>query len=217
MAISEAFLAGLRDARWFRGRAPYLVLDRELRIRLVNEAYEQATGLPQCAMVGEHLFEALPDNPADPAADGVAKLGASLETVLSTGTTHWMGVQRYDVRQRHCRDRFVRKVWVPVNSPLRQEGRTVGVLHHVEDVTHVVEPVDDRGRGRRARDLESAARALGGRFPDVPFEALVGMVADSCRVVMGVIGYPDLERVLHLATLRLEASFGRPALPEPLN
>ena len=216
--ISDAFLVGLRAAWWFRaGAAPYLILDRDLRIRAVNAAYERATGFPQTTLIGEHMFDVFPDNPTDPMADGVAKLRASLEAVFSSGRTHWMGVQRHDVREPHKPDQFVKKVWVPVNSPLADEGRTVAVLHHVEDVTHVVDPGVGRAGACRAHDLHAAARALGGCFPGVPFAAIVGMLADSCRVVMGAVECADLEHVIHLAALRLEAQFGRPAAPVPLN
>ena len=34
---------------------------------------------------------------------------------------------------------FVEKSWLPVNLPIRDpDGRTVGLLHHVEDVTHLL-------------------------------------------------------------------------------
>ena len=47
-----------------------------------------------------------------------------------------MGLQRYDVRDP-LTGAFVERSWLPRNAPIRDaDGRAVGVLHHVEDVTH---------------------------------------------------------------------------------
>ena len=118
--------------------APYLLLDSDLRIVAANPAYAAATSRPREELVGAYIFDAFPDNPADPAADGVAKLQASLEQVLRRSRRHRMHIQRYDVPGRTPDEDFVRKYWSPVNTPVPDDrGRTVGVLHHVEDVTTV--------------------------------------------------------------------------------
>ncbi len=67
------------------GRAPYLLLDRELVIRGVNDAYLTATGRAREQLVGAAIFEAFPDNPDDPGADGVRNLESSLRVVLGYG------------------------------------------------------------------------------------------------------------------------------------
>jgi PAS domain-containing protein len=92
---------------------PFLMLDLDYRIRAVNGAYERATGRPQLTLVGEQVFDAVSDSPADPGADGITKLGDSLDQVFSHGQSHWMGVQRYDVQPSSEPHRFVTKVWVP--------------------------------------------------------------------------------------------------------
>jgi len=118
--------------------APYLVVDRDLVIRAVNPAYLAATGSTRDELVGRYMFDAFPDNPDVPDADGVRNLNASLESVLRAGRRHRMHVQRYDVPTRSAPGDFVLKYWTPVNSPLPDDrGRPVGVLHHVEDVTDV--------------------------------------------------------------------------------
>lgn len=136
--------------------SPYLIVDRNLRICAANEAYESATTHPRRLLIGEKLFDVFPDNPGDPAADGVAKLSESLETVLRTGRRHRMSIQRYDVHDLSNPDGFLYKVWAPVNSPIRDDrGRTIAVLHHVEDVTELFPQVEANGermhaeRGRR--------------------------------------------------------------------
>jgi two-component system, response regulator / RNA-binding antiterminator len=118
--------------------APYLVVDRGLVIRAVNAAYLAATGSTRDELLGRYMFDAFPDNPDVPDADGVRNLNASLESVLRDSRRHRMHVQRYDVPTRSVPDDFVLKYWAPVNSPLPDErGRPAGVLHHVEDVTAV--------------------------------------------------------------------------------
>lgn len=134
--------------------APYLLLDRALHIQAANQAYLDATGRVQEELKGEYVFEAFPDNPADPAADGVRNLGASFEQVLRSSQRDHMYVQRYDVPGPNPDDPFVLKYWSPVNSPVRDErGRAVGILHHVEDVTRLWEPVA-RGLGASGDVLE---------------------------------------------------------------
>ncbi|WP_290056837.1 ANTAR domain-containing protein [Amycolatopsis solani] len=143
--------------------APYLILDPDLRIRAANPAYAQATLTSAADLHGTYLFDAFPDNPADPGADGVANLSGSLERVLRAGHRHYMGLQRYDVPAPDDRAKFVHKVWAPVNVPLRDpDNRIAGILHHVEDVTHLQEaltdPVDPDAAHRRP--LYEAAQAL---------------------------------------------------------
>jgi two-component system, response regulator / RNA-binding antiterminator len=118
--------------------APYLLLDGDLRIVAANPAYVAATSRTREELVGAYIFDAFPDNPADPAADGVTNLQASLERVLRRARRHRMDIQRYDLPGLTPDEDFVQKFWSPVNSPvLDDRGRTVGVLHHVEDVTAV--------------------------------------------------------------------------------
>jgi hypothetical protein len=137
--------------------SPYLIVDRKLRICAVNPAYETATAYPRTVLLGEQLFDVFPDNPRLPDADGVANLSASLETVFRTGGRDRMSLQRYDVRDRHAPERFVRKLWRPVNSPISDErGRTVAVLHHVEDVTDFFPPISEDLR----RQVDTLREAL---------------------------------------------------------
>ncbi|GHG50741.1 hypothetical protein GCM10017567_86930 [Amycolatopsis bullii] len=136
--MSSAALLDMIGARpaFQAARAPYLVLDTDLHIHAANAAYTAATFTTEADLTGVYVFDAFPDNPADPDADGTANLSASLEQVLRSGRRHHMGIQRYDVPDADRRGRFVRKVWSPLNVPLRDaDGRLVGVLHHVEDIT----------------------------------------------------------------------------------
>lgn len=125
-----------RDA-FAAAREPYLLLDRELTITGANEAYLCATGRSLEELCGRYVFDAFPDNPDDPDADGVKNLNASLEQVLRTNRQSRMWVQRYDVPGVQPGDPFVFKYWSPVNIPVLDSprGTAAGVLHHVTDVT----------------------------------------------------------------------------------
>jgi response regulator NasT len=135
----RSFLCSIGDDPAFRATdACQLVVDPDLKIRAVNPAYTQATQRGAAELLGEYLFDAFPDNPADPECTGVAKLSASLEFVLSRRARHNMSVQRYDVAPSHAPETFVRKVWSPVNSPILDgDGRVAGIVHRVEDITEL--------------------------------------------------------------------------------
>ncbi|WP_050515492.1 PAS domain-containing protein [Streptomyces rimosus] len=141
--------------------APYVVLDANLRIQAANPAYLRATGRSRDDLVGAFLFDAFPDNPKDATANGVRNLGASLEKVLRRGVPDEMGVQRYDIPDPEAPGAFRHKTWSPVNSPLLDaDGRAVGVLHHVEDITAVHEVLGPAGGGADAWDPARQPTAL---------------------------------------------------------
>ena len=62
----------------------YLILDAQLRIVQVSNAYARATLTRREDILGRGLFEVFPDNPDDPSAEGVRNLHASLQRVLKS-------------------------------------------------------------------------------------------------------------------------------------
>ncbi|WP_158710955.1 ANTAR domain-containing protein [Streptomyces albus] len=116
--------------------APLLVLTTDLVISDVNRAYASATFREREELLGQHMFDAFPDDPHDPEADGVAKLSASLGRVLRTGGVDTMKVQKYPIPFRDSPRGFRDMYWSPVNSPVTGPGGEItAILHHVEDVT----------------------------------------------------------------------------------
>lgn len=115
----------------------YLVLTPELEIVAVSDAYLNATMTRREEILGRGLFEVFPDNPADPVADGVLNLRASLHRVQRDRVADTMAIQKYDVR---CPDgHFQERHWSPVNSPLLDaQGNVKFIIHRVEDVTDFV-------------------------------------------------------------------------------
>ena len=118
----------------------YLVLTPSLQIVAVSDAYLRATLTKREAIVGRGVFDVFPDNPDDPAADGVSNLRSSLSRVLLRKLPDAMPVQKYDIRKPESEGGgFEERHWKPVNSPVFGPDNEVAyILHSVEDVTEVV-------------------------------------------------------------------------------
>lgn len=126
-----------------------LVLGTDLVIADANPAFCDMTGLSRAELVGQYLFDAFPDNPADPEADGVATLKASLHGVLSSGRTTHMGLQKYDIPIADKPEVFEERWWTAINVPvLGPDGKVAWIIHRSEDMTEVV-------RARRTAHLPS--------------------------------------------------------------
>ncbi|MEU9480616.1 SpoIIE family protein phosphatase [Streptomyces sp. NPDC048191] len=119
--------------------SPYLVLGPDLVILDVNAAYCRATGRPRADLIGQYLFNAFPDNPADPNADGVRNLSASLHRVLRSKQPDTMAVQKYDIPVLDRPGAFEERWWSPINTPvLGPDEEVAWIIHRVEDVTEFV-------------------------------------------------------------------------------
>ncbi len=115
----------------------YLVLKPDFTIVAVSDAYLEATMTRREAILGRGIFEVFPDNPDNPAADGVSNLRASLNAVLQNRAGDTMAIQKYDVRRTD--GIFEERFWSPINSPiLGIEGQVEFIIHRVEDVTEFV-------------------------------------------------------------------------------
>jgi response regulator NasT len=138
--MGPAFVGYDRAEAFMAADAPLLVVDSDLVIRDVNPAYLRATDRAEAELLGTPMFEAFPDNPGDPQADGVANLRASFRRVFCDGHRDRLPLQRYDIPVRASPQAFARRFWNLVNSPLRDNaGRLIGALHHAEDVTPVAD------------------------------------------------------------------------------
>lgn len=116
--------------------SPYLIIDRDLVIVEVNQAYLAATARTREDLLGKHIFVAFPDNPDDPDADGVRNLGASLQRVLSLRRQDTMALQKYDIPIAGREGAFEERWWSPINTPvLGPDGEVDWIIHRVEDIT----------------------------------------------------------------------------------
>ena len=115
----------------------YLILDTDLRIQMVSDAYLKATLTKRTEIVGKYVFDVFPDNPDAKEANAVNNLQYSLEQVLAYKQPHSMPIQRYDIRRPEAfGGGFKEKYWKPKNTPiLNSSGELVGIVHQVKDVT----------------------------------------------------------------------------------
>jgi PAS domain-containing protein len=115
---------------------PVILLTPEFVIADMNMAYLQVAGRTREEIVGRNVFEAFPDNPSDPSANGVHELKASLERVVATGTPDALSMQQYDVEKPDSPGEFAQRYWCPVNAPVfGPDGEVVLIAQCVEEIT----------------------------------------------------------------------------------
>jgi PAS domain S-box-containing protein len=144
----------------------YLILDPELRIVAVNDAYAAATMTVREEILGRYLFEVFPDNPDDPGADGVSNLRASLDRVLAMRRPDKMPPQKYDIARPVSEGGgFEVRYWSPLNTPVIDDaGELRWIIHRVEDITELVRAeAEGKASERTIAQLREANRALAER------------------------------------------------------
>ncbi|MEO5586825.1 MAG: PAS domain-containing protein [Novosphingobium sp.] len=129
------FAAARGERRLFRdlieaALEPILIIDPRPGLHIVdfNDAYAQITLADRRRIAGEKLFDAFPDNPDVPEADGVCNLYESLRRCAQSGRTHKMPLQRYDVKDRA--GRFQQRHWLATNTPIFDDQRRLVFLAH---------------------------------------------------------------------------------------
>ena len=180
----------------------YLVLDPDLIIVGVTDAYLRATLTARGQIIGRPLFEAFPDNPNDPAASGTRNLRASLQTVLRTGAPHAMPVQKYDVRRPDSNE-FEERYWKPLNTPIVIDSKVAYIIHSVEDVTSLV-------RLERMKDENAlaAGELQSMRAADRAKDEFIAIISHELRTPMtSILGWTRM-----LALGRLDEQTTREAL-----
>jgi PAS domain S-box-containing protein len=168
---------------------PYLVLSPQLTILAANGAYLQLVQRRFADIAGLLVFDAFPDNPADPHADGVLMLRRSLARVLATSQADKMAVQKYDIAQEGG-EPFQPRYWKPVNTPVCDgAGKILHILHTIEEVTAAY-----LAQGRGLRDvlveLTEAIRDLK-TADEIGFAAasILGRALAASRVGYGTIDH----------------------------
>ena len=131
--------------------SPYLVLGPDLVIVDVNYAYLQATGRTSEDLIGQYIFDAFPDNPADPDADGVRNLSDSLHRALTSREPDTMALQKYDIRRPEADGEGLRQG----DAELAQDGHRQ-FLHEPLVPVHDREPgTAGQGQGRAQAPLQA--------------------------------------------------------------
>jgi PAS domain S-box-containing protein len=115
----------------------YLVLDRDLNIVAVSEAYLEATMTTREGILSKNIFNVFPENPVHPNTHGAQNFRASFERVRNSRTPDIMTIQKYDIRRPD--GHFEERYWAPVNTPvLDSEGELLYIINRVEDVTDYI-------------------------------------------------------------------------------
>jgi signal transduction histidine kinase/ActR/RegA family two-component response regulator len=187
----------------------YLILDPDLTIVAVSDAYAAATMTQRAEIVGRGLFDVFPDNPDDPEASGVSNLRASLQRVRDERMPDTMAVQKYDIREPD--GTYVVRYWSPRNSPvLADDGELAYIVHTVEDVTEYVAlrergDAQDREILARAAELQEVNREL--RAANAAKDELLSRVSHELRTPLTAIsGFGELLTHAELPTREAEWS-----------
>lgn len=118
---------------------PVLLLTPEFVISDANQAYVDATGRTLDQLVGRNVFDAFPDNPADPHATGVQDSKASLRRVMATGKPDVRSFQRYDVEMPGRPGVYETRYWNSTNAPVfGPDGEIVLITLCLEEITERV-------------------------------------------------------------------------------
>jgi len=174
----------------------YLVLDPDLVIVAVSDAYLRDTMTVREQIVGRELFEVFPDNPDDPEATGESNLRASLDRVRRDHAPDTMALQQYDIRRPEADGGgFEVRFWSPVNSPvLEPDGDLAFIIHSVADVTELVRR--DKALLEAKEDAERANAAKS--------EYLSRMSHELRTPLNAILGFAQLLELEDLADVQRE-------------
>jgi PAS domain S-box-containing protein len=118
---------------------PYLLIGTDFTIVAANAAYIAAVGVASEELVGRHLFDAFPRNPADPGSTNDDAVKQNIETAIATGKPQTTAFLRYAVpRATAAGTTFENRYWSTINTPvLDANGDVTLVAHSAIDVTRL--------------------------------------------------------------------------------
>jgi PAS domain S-box-containing protein len=135
----------------------YLILSPDLFILTASDLYLEATQTVREKLVGRHIFEAFPDNPAAPDADGVKNIHASLQRVLATRQPDQMPVQHYDVPDPTQPGAFLERYWLPSHTPVLDGQGEISYI--IQLATNITDTIKTNHQLKASQDREIAALA----------------------------------------------------------
>ena len=134
----------------------YLVMDLDLVIVEVNDAYLRLLGHRREDLVGRWVFDAFPPTPDALDEQGRNPVQVSFETARDSGQPDVLPLIQYDVVLPESGE-VVQRYWSLVSAPLRDTtGQVALVVQHVEDVTDYVQERE----GQRAQVRLGQERVL---------------------------------------------------------
>ena len=116
---------------------PFLLIGTDYTLIGANQAYLTATGRTASEIIGKHIFEAFPANPADPDSTNVGEIRRSIEIAIETGKPHTSALLRYAVpRETPQGTMFDERYWSVVHTPVPDaSGNVALVLQNAIDMT----------------------------------------------------------------------------------
>jgi PAS domain S-box-containing protein len=116
---------------------PYLLIGTDFTLLGANRAYLQVTGRKVEDLVGKHIFDAFPANPADPGATNTKEIRTSIERAIKTRQSHTSALLRYAVpRETPEGTVFDNRYWSAVHTPVTDDrGEVLFVVQNAIDVT----------------------------------------------------------------------------------
>jgi hypothetical protein len=126
-------------------------LQRRLRTRIPTQARraDRAAGARR-----------LPRQPGRSPSQRHPQPSASMDTAMSSGATHNMWVQRYDITDPAQPDTYLAKVWSPTNTPIYDHHQLLGVVHRVEEITDLDATLSVMAQAIDAGDAMSVTEQL---------------------------------------------------------
>jgi len=112
---------------------PYVILDRELRLIGMNDAYLGVTGRSREELLGTNMFDAFP---SDPDSSSGRLLRQSFAKVLATGEVDHLSLIPYPIPgpDGQPEDRY----WSATHTPIVDESGEISfILQHTVDVTEL--------------------------------------------------------------------------------
>jgi len=112
---------------------PYVLLDRDLVIVWMNDAYLRVTMRAKDEILGRRMFDAFP---SDPESESHRLLHRSFNRVLASGEPDEIALIRYDIRKPD--GAMERLYWSATHVPLCDSaGRVTYILQHTVNVTEL--------------------------------------------------------------------------------
>lgn len=172
------------EALFAKSPNPYVVLDPELRIVWMNEAYLKTTMRKRPEITGKLMFEAFPSAPD---SEGRRQLKHSFARVIETGKCDEIALIRYDIRSAD--GSMDVRYWSATHTPLvTQGGRVSLILQHTVDVTELQSLRtlrDEMGLVQRAQAVQSRNRDL------VEESEELRLLVEEAPGFVAVLGGPD--------------------------
>nr|WP_281218444.1 ATP-binding protein [Janthinobacterium psychrotolerans] len=167
---------------------PCVVMTPQMTIVTANAAYLRLSGRRVADVVGRNVFHAFPGNPADPHADGVANLRASLLRVCATARPDKMELQRYDIATEANGTDYQARYWKIQNAPvLDADGAVAWIMHTVEELTDFYLPRKNTLRDVLANLAEALRNLKGEGDIGHAASAILGEALGASRVGYGTL------------------------------